>query len=213
MQNNHNNQLFIVTLYDCYVLIAGECSSCVFSRDTPGFQCGWCGSTSTCSIQDECSQSTIFTTGRQCPDQIITSFSPSSGPPRGGTTITIIGTDLGVTFDDFSSPSGITVGGVTCNPLSNNYLSGERVLCETTSGLPLGEQAFVVSLERDSGVTPVTASERFTVVLPTLMSVEPAFGPIAGGTEVIIGGTGLDIGNSATVTVLTVNGAAACSIM
>ena len=119
-----------------------------------------------------------------------------------------------MTFDDFSSPSGITVGGVTCTPLSDNYLSGERVLCETTSGLPLGEQALVVSLERDSGVTPVTASERFTVVLPTLMSVDPAFGPIAGGTEVIIEGTGLDIGDSATVTVLAVDGTeTACSIM
>ena len=119
-----------------------------------------------------------------------------------------------MTFDDFDSPSGITVGGVTCTPLNVNYLSGERVLCETTSVLPLDEQALVVSLERDSGVTPVTASERFTVVLPTLMSVDPAFGPIAGGTEVIIGGTGLDIGNSATVTVLAVDGIeTACSIM
>ena len=125
-----------------------------------------------------------------------------------------MGTDLGVTFDDFDSPSVITVGGLTCTPLSDNYLSGERVLCNTTSDLPLGEQALVVSLERDSGVTPVTASERFTVVLPTLMSVDPAFGPIAGGTEVIIEGTGLDIGNSATVTVLAVDGAsAACNIM
>ena len=117
-----------------------------------------------------------------------------------------MGTDLGVTFDDFDSPSGITVGGVTCTPLSDNYMTGERVLCETTSVLPLGEQTLVVSLERDSLITPVTASEPFTVVLPTLMSVDPAFGPIAGGTEVIIGGTGLDIGNSATVTVLTVDG-------
>ena len=203
-----------MTLYDCNA-IAGECSSCVLSRDTPGFQCGWCGSTSTCSIQDECSQPpTIFTTGGQCPDHIITSFSPSSGPPSGGTTITIIGTDLGVTFDDFDSPSGITVGGVTCTPLSDNYLSGVRVLCETTSVLPLDEQALVVSLERDSGVTSVTASERFTVVLPTLINVDPDFGPIAGGTEVMIEGTGLDIGNSATVTVLAVDGAsAACNIM
>ena len=125
-----------------------------------------------------------------------------------------MGTDLGVTFDDFDIPSGITVGGVACTPLSDNYLSGERVLCSTTSGLPLGGQELVVSLERDSRITPATASERFTVLLPTLMSVDPAFGPIAGGTEVIIGGTGLDIGNSATVTVLAVDGAAAaCSIM
>ena len=119
-----------------------------------------------------------------------------------------------MTFEDFNSPSGITVGGVACTPLSDNYLSGERVLCNTTSDLPLGELALVVSLERDSGVTSVTASERFTVVLPTLISVDPAFGPIAGGTEVIIGGTGLDIGNSATVAVLAVDGAsAACNNM
>lgn len=119
-----------------------------------------------------------------------------------------------MTFDDFSPPSGITVGGVTCTPLSDSYLSGERVLCETGPGLPLGEQELVVSLERDSGTTPVPASDPFTVVLPTLISVEPDFGPIAGGTELIIEGTGLDIGNSATVTILAGDGAAAaCTIM
>jgi hypothetical protein len=37
------------------------------------------------------------------------------------------------------------------------------------------------------------------VTMPTISSVEPLFGPIAGGSELVVSGTGLDIGNTATV--------------
>ena len=190
-------------MYDCN-LIAGDCSSCVGSRATPGILCGWCdNSQPTCSIDDdtECMGSLPFyTTGPQCPEHRISSFSPSSGPPSGGTIITIRGRDLGVTFDDFSAPNSITVGGVSCTPLSMGYESGTTVLCETGAGLPLDAQDLVVTLLRDGAPVAVTDQAGFMVVSPTLISVEPVFGPIAGGSELRVSGTGLDIGNTARVT-------------
>ena len=189
-------------MYDCN-LIAGDCFSCVESRATPEILCGWCDSSSqpTCSINDvtECMGSHFYTTRPQCPVHRISSFSPSSGPPRGGTIITIHGRDLGVTFDDFSAPNSITLGGVSCTPLSMGYESGTTVLCQTGAGLSVGPQDLVVTLLRGGAPVAVTA-QGFVVVRPTLTSVEPVFGPIAGGSELRVNGTGLDIGNTARVT-------------
>ena len=202
-------------MYDCN-LIAGDCSSCVGSRATPGILCGWCVSSSqpTCSINDdtECMGSPPFyTTGPQCPDHRISSFSPSSGPPSGGTIIAIRGRDLGVTFDDFSAPNSITVGGVSCTLLSMGYESGTTVLCETGAGLPSNAQNLVVTLLRGGAPVAVTAPSGFMVISPTLISVEPVFGPIAGGSELRVSGTGLDIGNTARVTLNETTGPE-CSI-
>ena len=154
----------------------------------------------------ECSDSVLLTEGTQCPVQTITSFSPTSGPPSGGTLITITGTNLGVTIDDFDPPSGITVGGVSCTPLSMGYESGHTVLCRTGSSLPEGPQQLIVTLQRKSGQTSQPATERFTVVMPTVSSVEPEFGPIAGGSELRIRGTGLDVSSPGSVRV-TLGGA------
>ena len=71
-------------------------------------------------------------------DHIITGFSPPSGPPSGGTVITITGRDLGVTIDDFDPPGGITVGGVACTPLAEGYEQGRRVRLQDWSQLTRG---------------------------------------------------------------------------
>ncbi len=187
----------IVVLYDCNV-VASDCSSCVGTRDASSFQCGWCESSSSCSINELCPGSTpVITKGGQCPGPVITSVSPSSGPPSGGTTITITGTDLGVTFADFS-PNSIVVGGVQCNATNMDYVPGTRVRCVTGGRMIVGDRLLQVTLARDtaSGL----ANIQFDVVLPSLMSVSPEFGPIAGGSQLTIMGTGLDVGNSARIT-------------
>ena len=105
-----------------------------------------------------------------------------------------------MTIDDFSAPNSITLGGVSCTPLSMGYESGTTVLCQTGAGLPVGPQDLVVTLLRDGAPFAVTSQAGFVVVRPTLTSVEPVFGPIAGGSELRVSGTGLDIGNTARVT-------------
>ena len=201
---------FAVTLYDCRE-VATDCSRCVRSRDTSGFQCGWCGrQPSICTIDEECMDSLssppLLTTGQQCPSHVITGFSPSSGPPSGGTIITIRGSDLGVTFDDFSPPSGITVGGVACTPLNMDYRTGTQVLCQTEATLPEGSQVLEVTLRRSSGQTSIPADDPFLVVTPTVLSVVPDIGPIAGGSILRVNGTGLDISDNVRVILGGVNG-------
>ena len=201
--------------------LARDCSSCVGSRITSDFQCGWCESR-TCLVDVKCTSPPPFLTmGGQCPPPIITDFSPSSGPPNGGTLVEITGSDLGVTFaefleDDFDS---ITIGGnnetrrVACIPVNmEDYVSGKRIFCQTGPDMAPGAQQLFISLRKDSGIVNVSATQQFMVVLPTLISVEPSFGPIAGGSTLTVRGTGLNIGNSAMVRLDEAAGPE-CSIM
>ena len=128
---------------------------------------------------------------------MIDRFHPPSGPPDGGTLIVITGITLGMHFADFmEAGSSITVGGVACIPIDMDYISGRQILCRTGSGMQEGPQRVEVSIMDSSGIT----TGRFMVVLPTVSSVEPAFGPIAGGSRLTINGTGLDIGASTRIT-------------
>lgn len=195
--------------------MAPDCSSCV--QNTSGYPCGWCGNpTSKCSITEECSVSTsvpaLLTMGRQCPDPTITSIFPTSGPSYGGTIITIIGTDLGVTINDFNADNSIKIGGMACIPLSRDYISGRQILCETQNTTELGRVKLVVNLTRLSGIVTATANTLFNVIEPNVTSVEPTYGPIAGGSVLTIRGTDLNIGNSARVTLYGYDGPR-CNIM
>ncbi len=60
----------------------------------------------------------------------------------------------------------------------------------------VGNSLLQVTLARDN-VTSGLANTQFDVVLPSVMSVSPVFGPIAGGSQLTIMGTGLDVGNTA----------------
>ena len=169
-----------------------------------------------CSISQECVGSPIVTDAMQCPTHQIDSFTPSSGPPSGGTIITITGTNLGVRFEDFADNS-IMIGGVVCSPLSMGYESGRRIRCQIMDSLPEGAHRLKVTLDRlVEGVLmtiSVLAMDDFTVVRPTLSSVDPVFGPIAGGSELRIRGIGLDIGSSVTVTLDRDGAAGMCQVM
>ncbi len=73
----HMYVILYLVLYDCNV-VASDCSSCVGTRDASSFQCGWCESSPSCSINELCPGSTpVITMGGQCPGPVITSVSPS----------------------------------------------------------------------------------------------------------------------------------------
>ena len=91
------------------------------------------------------------------------------------------------------------MGGVDCAPQEEGYIQGRSVRCITGAGLAEGEQELVVSLLRTSGIVDESGGN-FLVVKPTVSSVDPEFGPIAGGSRLIISGTSLDISSSATIT-------------
>ncbi len=144
----------------------------------------------------------IITDGQQCPAPTITSFSPQSGPPGGGTTITITGRNLGVTFRDFTANS-ITLRRASnamfpCTPINEDYMAGATVKCRTNP-LPAGTYFLVIDLARSSGSGQATATSNCEVLTPTVSGASPWSGPIAGGTVLTVSGTHLDIGNNADV--------------
>ena len=186
---------FIVTLYDCKPM-ATDCSACINTRIGTGFQCGWCDAT--CRILEECTGRAPFVnTGAQCPAPSIAMIQPQTGPPQGGTIITITGRNLGVTFSDFTANSiALTSGSnsVQCTPISEGYVSGREVQCRMNV-VPVGTYTLVVNIPSGMG----TYDGTFVASLPTVTGATPLQGPIAGGTRVTITGSDLDIGNNAVV--------------
>ena len=120
----------------------------------------------------------------------ITDFFPKIGPPEGGTTIVITGTDLGVSFSDFAEDS-IQVGGVNCTPADfDGYMPGQRISCTTTnSGV---STAVMIMLSNG----PARSVETFIRVSSEVTGVFPPHGPQAGGTNLTVYGTNLNIGNT-----------------
>ena len=193
-----------VLLYNCLEVAAG-CSSCIGMSLTSGFECGWCdrpsGMTGTCSFIEDCSSQNLVTTGSQCPMPTIDNFDPEFGPPEGGTTIIITGTNLGVSFSDFAEDS-IQVGGVNCIPEdSDSYEPGRRISCTTTNST----MSTAVMITLSNGATS-SGQTLFTRVSPRVTGVFPLRGPQAGGTNLIVYGTNLDIGNTEDTTITLVGG-------
>ena len=184
--------------------MASDCSACINARIGSNFQCGWCYSAvDSCRVTEECPLSRLFTVNStQCPAPTITNFSPQSGPPGGGTTITITGSNLGVTFSDFTANS-ITLRRAPntmfpCTPISEGYVPGATVRC-ATNPLPAGSYTLVIDLPRSPGPGQGSLPTNFGILTPTVSGASPLFGPTAGGTILTINGTNLNIGNNAIV--------------
>ena len=201
--------LYAVLLYNCREVATG-CSSCIGKSLTSGFECGWCdrpsGMTDTCSFTGDCSPSqNLATTGSQCPMPMITDFTPKFGPPEGGTTIIITGTNLGVSFSDFAEDS-IQVGGINCIPEDSDiYEPGRRISCTTTNSTV--STAIMIILSNG----PASSGEMFNRVSPQVTGVFPPRGPQAGGTNLTVYGTNLNIGNTEDTTI-TLVGETECTI-
>ena len=183
-----------VVLHNCHSLADG-CSSCLGANLGTGFECGWCRGSSDdmCHVSEDCHSPAQFaTTPSGCPTATITSVLPASGPPEGGTTVTITGTDLGVTYADIVN---VMVGSNLCITQEDGYISGTRIVCETTASTSgPGPKNLIVTVQRGTS-SSVVVRGMFTVVAPTVTGVEPSLGPMSGGTSITIRGTGLNISN------------------
>ena len=196
---------YAVILYNCAEL-ADSCSSCLGSE----FECSWCGTPNeaagSCAYSGPgavCS-ATPITMGSDCAGPRITDFNPQSGPPDGGTTIIITGTDLGVSFNDFTENT-IQVGEFNCTPTNRkNYVSGQTISCNTTdsSGGSPGPKTISITLLNGRG----TSDMQFNVVSPRITRVFPSRGPQAGGTQLTVYGSDLNIGNIVETRITLVGG-------
>ena len=174
--------------------MASSCSQCLGQNINSGFQCGWCSDQ--CTVSSQCNDQLVTMSGG-CDTPVIADITPASGPPRGQTTITIIGTNLGVAISDIVS---VTVGERTCNV--NDYSTGVRIVCmiNDTSNDP-SQGTVTVTINTSNG--PVVAtSDLYTISIPTVESIIPSYGPVSGGTIVTITGNNLDIGNKDNTRVL-----------
>jgi hypothetical protein len=110
----------------------------------------------------------------------VTAISPTSGPTTGGTTVTITGTNFTgatkVLFGTVAATSFTVVSATEITAVSPAQAAGAQNISVTT---PAGTSAAV-------------AADMFTYTsstVPTVTSISPTSGPIAGGTTVTITGT------------------------
>ena len=124
----------------------------------------------------------------------VSSVSPSSGVAAGGTSVTITGTN-------FASGATVTFGSAAA---TNVVVVSSTTITATTPAGATGAVTVTVTVDAQSG----SLTNGFTyVVTPTLSSVSPNSGPVAGGTAVTI--TGTNFASGATV---TFGGAAATNV-
>jgi len=114
----------------------------------------------------------------------VSSVSPSSGASAGGTPVTITGTN-------FVAPATVTFAG---NAATNIVVVSSTSITATTPAGSAGAVNVTVTANGQSG----GLSNGFTYVsAPTVSSVSPNVGPLAGGTAVTI--TGANFASPATV--------------
>jgi formylglycine-generating enzyme required for sulfatase activity len=107
----------------------------------------------------------------------ITSVTPAAGPVAGNTSLTINGTN-------FLGASAVTVGG---QPVTGLVITATRITGRTPAGAA-GAQDVVVTTPGGTA----TRSGAFTYhALPTVASVSPSSGSLAGGTTITVTGTNL----------------------
>ena len=133
--------------------------------------------------------------GPLAPAPTVTSVDPVGGPLAGGTVVTITGTG-------FQSGATVTFGGVAA---TNVTFGSATQITATSPANPAGAVDVVVT-NPDAQFGTLTAGYLYANA-PTVTSVSPVGGPLAGGTVVTITGTGFQSG--ATV---TFGGVAATSV-
>lgn len=112
----------------------------------------------------------------------ITGVSPASGSTAGGTSITITGAD-------FHNGATVTVGGAAATGVS---VASSTSITATTPAGTTGAQDVVVT-NPDGGTVTSTGAFTYTAAsssAPTITSIAPTNGSTAGGTSVVITGTG-----------------------
>lgn len=144
------------------------------------------------------------------PAPTLSSISPALGPSSGGTSLTLTGAN-------FVAGAAVSIGGAACTVTAETSTS---ITCTTGVGTA-GAQ--VVTITNPDGQADTYSS--FTYLdAPTLTSISPVGGPLAGGTSITIAGTnfftgatvtfngtlcsGLTVVNSTTITCTTPGGLA-----
>ncbi|WP_330351378.1 IPT/TIG domain-containing protein [Streptomyces sp. NBC_00582] len=105
---------------------------------------------------------------------------PPSGPTAGGTQVTVTGSG-------FTGATAVMIAGV---PAAAFTVDDDTTLTATTAAAPAGGITGPVAVTTKGGTSTGGGFAYLAPVLPAVETVEPPSGPIGGGTEVTITGSG-----------------------
>uniref|UniRef100_A0AAY4B394 Sema domain-containing protein n=1 Tax=Denticeps clupeoides TaxID=299321 RepID=A0AAY4B394_9TELE len=164
-------------LYDCSVG-QSDCSQCRAVSEE--YRCVWCGGERpSCVYSDACAAGQE----ERCPPPLITKV---TGPLEGGIRVTVWGSNLGQRFEDVRT--GVSVAGVSCLPLPEEYIISTRIVCELQpSEHPNQGPVSVTVLDAERG----QSLHSFTYQDPQLIGIVPDKGPVSGGTLLTVQGSQL----------------------
>lgn len=175
--------------------MADSCGICLALSEK--YNCGWCSSTNTCEVEEQCNnknkegKTDWLNRSEICPNPEIHTFEPKTGPWEGGTNITIRGINLGKNYNDIYS--GVRIAGINCMPFPQFYIDTKQIVCTVDSP---GEQMYrngriVVQIGDYRG----ESNDDYEFVDPKILDFHPKFGPTSGGTEIHITGKHLNAGS------------------
>ncbi|GMT25135.1 hypothetical protein PFISCL1PPCAC_16432, partial [Pristionchus fissidentatus] len=176
-----------VTVFDC-ALLASDCSSCLTGASA--FGCSWCAGR--CSV--DCPPTGIRSADPDvvCNAPTILAFHPTSAPLEGGTLLTVLGRDLGADRSDIEGR--ILVAGSRCHLRDFNVSTGFTCVLEKGSGSGPVRVAIGHSARRTAESANVFSFHNVEIT-----SMSPPFGPLSGGTSVVLFGRHLDAGSNVEV--------------
>uniref|UniRef100_A0A1A9VAI8 Sema domain-containing protein n=1 Tax=Glossina austeni TaxID=7395 RepID=A0A1A9VAI8_GLOAU len=182
-----------VVIYRCRDM-ADSCGMCLALPEK--YNCGWCSSTNTCEVEEQCNKNNEGKTDwlnrmETCPNPQIHSFSPKTGPWEGGTNITILGINLGKNFTDIYS--GVRIAGINCMPFQQYYIDTKQIVCTVDSpGVQMYRSGRIVV---QIGDYRGESKEDYEFVDPKITNFSPKYGPVSGGTQIRIIGKYLNAGS------------------
>ncbi|XP_012494290.1 PREDICTED: plexin-A2 [Propithecus coquereli] len=195
-----NPQDLKVHLYKC----AAQRESCgLCLKADRKFECGWCSDERRCTLHQHCTSPSSpwldwSSHNVKCSNPQITEILTVSGPPEGGTRVTIHGVNLGLDFSEIAHH--VQVAGVPCTPLPGEYIIAEQIVCEmghALVGTTSGPVRLCIGECKPEFMTK--SHQQYTFVNPSVLSLNPIRGPESGGTMVTITGHYLGAGSSVAV--------------
>ncbi|XP_043934870.1 macrophage-stimulating protein receptor [Protopterus annectens] len=178
------------------------CTACVSAPSL--MNCGWCEGS--CTWKSECEKEWKSDV---CPPEV-THFFPESAPINGKTTLNLCGWN-------FVSPKGppispathhIQVGTRSCSVVPSESKE-DRLVCKLNDDVvqEAAEQADIMltinELTKNDPyyINGSVSVSGFTYVEPHVLDMIPSYGPVAGGTNITVRGTDLNVGSSRNITI------------
>ncbi|XP_010214013.1 PREDICTED: plexin-A2-like [Tinamus guttatus] len=134
----------------------------------------------------------------KCSNPRITEILTVSGPPEGGTRVTIRGVNLGLDFSEIAH--NVQVAGVPCAPLPERYVVAEQIVCEMGQALPgVSSGPALLCIGECKPEFTARSAQHYVFVNPAISFLHPSRGPESGGTMVTITGHYLGAGSHVSV--------------